>query len=516
MSAAYSTETVERDAFASAHAQLETMERYLRAPATLRASHSELEEYIQREGRELHRRLMQAHLDLRGARELRLVAVRGADGVRRGCVRQGTRRPLGTVFGSVEVLRLAYQAPGVEGLHPMDAALNLPDELYSHGVRRLAAEHVARSSYDDVVKILAARTGAAVGKRQVEELAIRAAQDFEAFYETRCVEPESSRNYLVLSFDGAGIIMRQEDLRPATQKAAAEATRKLGTRLTKGEKRNRKRMAEVAAIYSVAPFPRTVMDVIHDLKPVRDVARRRPRPVNKVVSASVELDAQEVIRQKFVEALRRDPERRRKWVVLVDGNKDQIAIIRKVAKELGVSITLVLDLMHVLEYLWKAAYCFEAEGSKEAEAWVEQRLIGLLEGRSAGYLAKGMRRNASLRGLSEKERKPVESCARYLVNQRALLHYDRALRDGLPIATGVIEGACRYLVRDRMSVPGEWSLAGAEAVLRLRAVWTNGDFDAYWAFHLEREHERTHGSRYAGGRAPIPVATAKPALRRVK
>ncbi|MBN1611301.1 MAG: hypothetical protein JW940_32005 [Polyangiaceae bacterium] len=159
----------------------------------------------------------------------------------------------------------------------------------------------------------------------------------------------------MLTFDGAGIIMRKEDLRPATQQAAAKSKPKLETRLSSGEKRNRKRMAEVAAIYSVAPFPRTPMDVVHGLRPVRDVAKRRPRPVNKQVSASVELGAEQVIREKFEEGLRRDPERRRRWVVLVDGNDDQIRMVRKVAKELGVEITLVLDLMHVLEYLWKAA-----------------------------------------------------------------------------------------------------------------------------------------------------------------
>lgn len=176
----------------------------------------------------------------------------------------------------------------------------------------------------------------------------------------------------------------------------------------------------------------------------------------------------------------------------------------------------MLDLIHVLEYLWKAAYCFAAEGSKEAEAWVQQRLLALLEGQSPGYLAKCMRRQAQTRKLNEKERKPVEDCARYLVNQRKLLHYDRALREGYPIATGIIEGACRYLVRDRMSVPGRWSLTGAEAVLCLRALWTNGDFDDYWKFHLEREYERTHRSRYADARVPVPFAPSKPTLRRVK
>jgi hypothetical protein len=515
MSAAYSIQAVSREPFAAAHEQAAAMERHLRSAESMRSTHADLETYIDREGREYERLLLQAHLALRGAQE-RPVEIEAADGVRRSYQRP-SGRPLGTLFGAVGVSRLAYQAPGVEGMHPLDAALNLPEELYSHGLRRLVAEHAARSSYEEVQAVLAERTGKAIGKRQVEELAIAAAGDFEAFYASRTTEAESGRELLVMSFDGAGIIMRPQDLRPATQKAAAKASRKLATRLTRGEKRNRKRMAEVAAIYSVAPFPRSVTDVMHDLRPVHEVKKKRPRPKNKRVLASVVLDADEVIRKTFDEALRRDPARSRRWVALVDGNRDQIAIIRRIAKELGVDVTLVLDLMHVLEYLWKAAFAFEPEGTKAAEAWVDQRLLGLLDGKSAGYLAKGMRRNAELRGLTENERKPVEDCASYLVNNSKLLHYDSALRDGLPIATGVIEGACRYLVRDRMDRTGaRWSLAGAEAVLRLRALWTNGDFDDYWRFHLDREHERTHRSRYADGRVPYPLAPSRTTLRAIK
>lgn len=515
MSAAYKLEAVEHDVFSSVKEQAAAMEKHLRSDEAMRASHSDLESYVAREGREYERRLMQAHLELRAAKE-RPTEVCGADGVRRSHLRS-SHRPLLTVFGPVEVERLAYQAPDVQGLHPMDAELNLPEELYSHGVRRKAAETGARSSYDEVVADLAANTGAPVPKRQVEELAIRAAVDFDAFYAKRTAEPEEGNDLLVMSFDGKGVAMRRQDLREATQKAAATTNHKLQTRLSKGEKRNRKRMAEVGVIYSVAPHPRTVMDIVHDLRPVRDVAKQRPKPVNKQVSASVVLTTKQVIEEKFQEAQRRDPEHQRRWVVLVDGNQDQIATVRAVAKKMGVQVTLVLDLIHVLEYAWKAAYCFHPEGSTEAEAWVEQRLIGLLEGQSAGYVANGMRQMAMRRKLTAEQRRPVDECARYLVNHHQFLHYDRALRDGLPISTGVVEGACRYLVQDRMGKTGaRWSLSGAEAVLKLRALWTNGDFDAYWAFHLEQEQQRIHRSRYADGKVPSTLARAKPQLRRVK
>ena len=121
------------------------------------------------------------------------------------------------------------------------------------------------------------------------------------------------------------------------------------------------------------------------------------------------------------------------------------------------------------------------------------------------------------RDIGAKAAKPVVKCASYLVKNARWLHYDRALADGLPIATGVIEGACRHLVQDRLGRTGaRWSLSGAEAILRLRALRASGDFDDYWQFHLLKEHERTHESRYADGTVPNPLPPSPPRLRLVK
>src|SRR5262249_42669825 len=205
-------------------------------------------------------------------------------------------------------------------------------------------------------------------------------------------------------------------------------------------------------------------DIMHELRRARDVTTRRPRPVNKRVWASLEADPMQVIEEAFEEGLRRDPERRRRWVVLVDGNKDQLRLVKRAAKEAGVDVTIILDLIHVLEYFWKAAHCFHAAGSPALEPWVNQRLLALLEGRAAGAMDKDLRRWAAWRKLDEKKRKVVTGCIRYLVNNRKLLHYDRALAAGLPLATGAIEGACRYLLQDRLDITGaRWSLRSAEA-----------------------------------------------------
>jgi len=124
------------------------------------------------------------------------------------------------VFGRVEVERLAYQAPGTTDLHPMDAALNLPREMFSHGIRRMVAKEAARASFDEVVEIVRDYTGSSIAKRRVEELAVRAAQDFDAFYEQRAAARDPKDDLLVISTDGKGVVMRHEDLRVADPPAA--------------------------------------------------------------------------------------------------------------------------------------------------------------------------------------------------------------------------------------------------------------------------------------------------------
>jgi hypothetical protein len=494
------TITVEK-AFAAAEEKFSELVARLSAKESRRMTHSELESVISAEGREIHRRLLQGHLDLRASDEQVQASVRGADDVERTHHRRRTRGLL-TVFGLVTAMRMTYAARGRGSLSPLDASLNLPEELHSHGLRRLAAIEAARGSFDATVEAIERNTGTRLAKRQAEELVERAAQDFDEFYD----RPESAeaaaseKDLLVLSLDGKGIVMRREDLREATRKAAEGAQHKLGRRLSKGEKRDRKRMATVAAVYDLTPQARRPEDVLAELRPVRDASTPRPRARNKRVWASVEKSAEAVTGEVFEEARRRDPECRRRWVVLVDGDRHQIARVRAEAKRRGMSkeVTLVVDFIHVLEYLWDAAWCFFAEGDKKAEEWVSERAFAILQGRSS-EVAGGIRRSATRRGLLPEKRKGADHCADYLIAKRSMLHYHRYLRDGLPIATGVIEGACRHLIVDRLDITGaRWSVRGAEAILRLRSLRSSGDFDDYWAFHLDAEHERNHASRYAG------------------
>lgn len=501
--------------FSRARAHAAGVEGRLASTEMIRAPHSDVETLCETQGREWARLMLEEHLALRAALEKR-VEVTDTNGVERRSTRDSERH-LETVVGTVVVPRRAYQAAGSGDLHPMDAALNLPRELFSHGVRRLVAKEVARASFDEVVEMVGDYGGAVIAKRQVEELAVRAAQDFEAFYEQREPAHEPSEDLLVLSTDAKGIAMRHEDLREATRRAAEKKVPKLETRLGPGEKKNRKRLAQVATVYSVAPWPRTAAEVLRI--PTEQDMTKRPQPHDKRVWASVEKHPRKIIRAMFDEALKQDPEQLRRWVVLVDGEPKQLAAVKAEARRAGVKITILVDVVHVLEYLWKAARALFGESTREAEEWVGNRLLALLTGRSGGEIAHTIRWWASRRELDDAARESIENACQYLSDRTRtrLMHYAEALRDGLPIATGVIEGACRYLVKDRMDRTGaRWSLTGAEAVLRLRAIRASGDFDAYWQFHLAREKERNHASCYAQGVIPDPLPAPKPRLRRIK
>ena len=274
-----------------------------------------------------------------------------------------------------------------------------------------------------------------------------------------------------------GIVMRADGLRAAT--------------------RNRKRIAMVAAVYDLAVSPRSAAEVFGDL--TGSDRAPRPKPTQKRVWASVAKEAGDVIGEAFAEAEQRDPGHTRRWVVLVDGSASQIGAIRAAAKATKVNITLVLDFIHVTEYIWAAAWDLFKEGDAAAEGWVRRYLRQILEGR-ASTVAAAIRRSATCRKLEK--RTNIDKAAQYLLGHIAMLRYDEFLRDGLPIATGVIEGACRYVVKDRMDITGaRWGLPGAEAVLQLRSLHASGDLPQYWEFHRQREFERNHASRYADGEA---------------
>lgn len=465
------------------------------APAGL--THAEVEDEVTARAREVARLVYQGHLDLRAEREPRLGEVVDADGTGRHRAEYGRCRQLSTVLGEVVVERIAYRRHGHADLAPADAWLNLPVEHHSHGLRRLAAVEATRGSFANAAAAITRATGQTVGKRQVEALTVRAAADVDAFYTTRLPDPVDPGLALGMSADAKGIVMRAEALRAATAKTAP--SRKLSTRLSAGEKRGRKRMAEVVAVFDVDPAVRGSDDILP--APSHEP---RPGPVvsGKWLAASVQREATDMIAWMVGEADRRDPAHERDWFAVVDGNAHQIERITAEAERVHKPITIIVDIVHVLEYIWAAAWCLYPKAEPAAETWVRNLTRRIL----AGDLDQVV---ADLTGhadeLGDDRRGGIDKAIRYLNNHRPWLDYPTALAKGWSIASGIIEGACRHLVKDRLDLTGaRWGLASAEAVLKLRAVISNGDFDAYWTWHLNQEHHRVHATRYRNHTIPDP------------
>jgi hypothetical protein len=193
---------------------------------------------------------------------------------------------------------------------------------------------------------------------------------------------------------------------------------------------------------------------------------------------------------------------RRTWIALVDGANHQIDRITFEARKREVKVTVVVDFVHVLQYLWNAANCLHPNDDQAAERWVHHQAIRVLQGH-ARKVAGTIRRQATAARLDCAARKPADEAANYLTNKSPYLDYPTALTQGWPIATGIVEGACRHLVKDRMDITGaRWGLAGAEAILKLRAIKANGDFEAYWRYHLAQERHHVHEARYLNHATP--------------
>lgn len=449
---------LQSEEFSAAREQLGQLLNGLQSAAMVKKEHGEVERFLLKEGTKFLNLLQQAHFDTRSKNESMLDAVTGVDGIVRNHRRKDRKRRLMTLLGEVTVTRLCYGKKGETSLFPLDKELNLPADTYSHGLRERVARESAMCSFDQTVQKIKETTGGSVPKHQVEELTVRAAQDFERFYEERtgqAVEPTD--DLLVLSIDGKGIVMRPEGLRESTRQASEREQHKLKTRLSRGEKRNRKRMATVTAVYDVAKHERTPESIMK----LEEASSKKPRLRKKRVWASVDRDAVTVTRELFEEARRRDPKNERPWVILADGQKQQLKnLCAEIRSRKLKNVTIVLDFIHVLEYLWKAAFCFFAEGSEAAERWVAEKALSTLQGK-ASFIAAGMRRAA--KKLSDADRKLVDKCADYLLKNAYLLRYGKFLDQGYPIATGVIEGACRHLIKDRLDITGaRWGLQGAK------------------------------------------------------
>jgi hypothetical protein len=472
----------------------------------------EMEGLAVEQGRKLLCGLIQLGLDTQAAGEARLPRVTGQDGVPRARAERGHTRTIVTRLGAVVVRRIAYRS-GVKGagsLFPRDAVLNLPPCGYSWGLQRLAEMFARSGAYEQAHEFVLAATGVSVGKRQLEQIITGAAADADRFYRDRLQEqqepagePEPGRGQgpppLAISGDGKGVAMLPGARRRRT-KAPEQKVRTFEKRAGTGEKKGCKRMAETGCVFDVQipEEPRTPEQVMGPDPDPGTGKNKPPRAQNRWYACDITAGRDVTIGKVFDEADRRDPGHARTWIALVDGDNYQLSLFQAQAAARGITLAVVIDFIHVLEYLWKVAWCFHAPRDPAMEDWVTVQGLDILHGRAAEVIARIQALAAQHPPSPGSEHaKIIRKTLSYLQNKQPWMDYPRALAQGWPIATGVIEGACRHLVQDRMGITGaRWGLDGAQAMLWLRAINASGDTDAYWHWHITQERQRNHLSRY--------------------
>lgn len=407
------------------------------------------------------------------------------------------KRRLVTIFGAFELERTVYGSREGQKIEfvPVDNRLQLPESEFSYVLQDWDQELCVEEAFSKAASTIKRILGLPQSVDSLERMNVQMSKRVQDYREERPMPaPEDEGEILVLSGDGKGVVMRREEPAPVGHR-------------TKGEKASQKRMAIVGAAYSVDRYVRTPEQIVaalfRDPQPASQAeAPPRPVPQNKHVWASLprqgpdgELTSATDIVYPWLlnEVVERNRGLAKEMVCLHDGQESlwearQLHLPKK-------NITDILDLLHVTPRLWQAAHVFCKEGSDEAERFVRERLLKILEGKSH-LVVRGLREMASKRQLTGAKKKTMTKVCGYLEQNRERMHYDAYLARGYPIASGVIEGACRHLVKDRMERAGmHWTEPGAQAMLDVRSTWVNGDWESYQNYYRERETGRLYPDR---------------------
>jgi hypothetical protein len=475
--------------------QLDSLEQWIAKSAEQGTSAHEVERGLFDRLLQLGSTLFAAFLKLVGPGDLGETATLDDGRVVPRLAKMHSRR-LFTVFGSFEISRWVYaQRDGQKiELAPTDQRLQLPESELSYLLQEwdqmLGIEHAFGKVRDTVRTILRLKQSVDTLERNNQQMS----ETVHDFHESQPpVKPSEEADLLVVTEDNKGVPM-----------VRAPEESPVGAHRNKGEKANKKQMACIGCVYSVDPYVRTPEELVATL--FRDPDRPQSKPPQakqKRYWAELTRPIDDIIvrGQDMVFAHMSDEieQRRRPKQVLVhlcDGQKS-LETDRQAYLPTDTNTVDILDLMHVISRLWEAAHVFHGEGSKEASAFVRERLLGVLNGEVASVVH-GLRYMGTVRGLKGANRQRLRKACAFLKANEHRMRYDEYLKAGCPIATGVIEGACRHVIKDRLERAGmRWQVPGAQAMLNLRAVSASGDWVSFQRFRIKSENQRLYPNKRA-------------------
>lgn len=421
-----------------------------------------------------------------------------ADGRRLERSEEPAERPLRTVFGEHTVRAYVYAAGAHEAidLRPVDARLSLPPGRCSYFFEEFSQYFCVDQAFGQASQGLATVLRQEVSVDTLERINRRMGEQAEGFLDRLPTPPAKEEGeLLVFTADGKGVPLVKADVQrvPAFDKA---------------ERPGNRRMATLAAVYTIDRYVRTPEQIVAAL--FRDDTgprpKDRPQPQFKHVTARFTRMRQEPDGERWesngtidafcwadeqINARRR---RGQKVLRLMDGQAslwDAGDVCLSVPPEQTIDI---LDILHVSSYVWRAAKVFYPRW-EHREAFARDRLLRILQGEVHTVVA-GLRQMASKRGLKGKRLEEIATVCGYFEKHAPRMRYAEYLVAGYPIATGVIEGACRHLVKDRMERSGmRWRLTGAQPMLHVRAVYQSSYWDDFHHDRIAREQGKRHPHR---------------------
>jgi hypothetical protein len=404
-----------------------------------------------------------------------------------------------SIFGRIEIERYLYWRREKQAAEyiPTDAQLGLPAGEQSYVLEDWAQRLATNQPYGEVKDILKHLLHIEITVRALETMNQRLADHVNPYWESApCPTPEQEGEILVVSADGKGVPMRQAQAdRIETELGKKKVVRrrkvsykKTDKRRGRGEHKSCKQMAYLGVVYSVDRFVRKPEDILQEVQR-KQAHADRPDPqhkrfraeMNDIWDNEISYGQPRLFEWLASEVQARDLEQNKTVVCLMDGQKSLWHWQRR-CLERAVGI---LDIYHVLERIWKAAHCFHAESSVEAAQFVDKYLQMMLEGNIGCVVGVFRRLAKQLRGSKKKE---LELIINFFHRNKKYMRYDRYIRAGYPIGSGVIEGGCRHVVRDRMELSGmRWTVAGAQAMLRLRTTKISGNWNDFIAHRIDAE-----------------------------
>lgn len=417
-------------------------------------------------------------------------------------------RPYVSIFGALNIEQYVYAQREGQAIEfaPIAARLALPQGKFSYLLQDWDQNFAMEQPFERVSQTIQRILELHQHVDSLERMNREMADEAEAFHVAQAVPPaEEEGEIFVETADGKGVPIR----RPADAPPIVDHQHR------SGPKPDRKKMATVGAVYSIDRFVRTPEEVLESL--FRDPRQPRPttprpRPCHKRMRAMldhIDSNGDEVGGRAAVfgwisgEMAARHASSAKPIVCLMDG-EEPLWNMRDVFQE-EVPMIDILDLLHVTPRLWDAAMLFHPRGSGAAERFVRERLGRILHG-EVDAVVRGLRRMGTQK-LHGNKRTKLQTICGYYEKNRHRMHYDQYLALGYPIASGVIEGACRHVVKDRLERTGmNWTVPGAQAMLDLRCIYLTNHWTPFMAFRITHETERLYPYRDTLDALPWHVA----------